>query len=477
MTEAKPAITVSISENRMRAFLTLPRPAAGGPYPYTEDDIYEALTGVGVESGVLLEEIEDLVAKERYVKRHLVAEGTPPVHGTDARLEFIVEIPESGRPQEKDYDRVDYRDLGMVVNVKAGQVLARKTPATMGEAGINVIGRPIPPRNGRDFPLSVGRGAAFLEANPLEVVATIDGQFQVRGFGRSQRISVEQTFTVNGDVDFSVGNLEVDGKVVVHGNVRSSFEVKATSDIDIHGFVEDATLESGGDVQVRRGAVSGPNRAKIVATGDVHLQFADRTDVITQGDIYVDREAVRCNFQADGAVFVGAERSSVGDIVAGTIDAGREIRVVNVGSGRGVVTRLRVGEKPSHARKRREVRKEMEQSVKNLTMVNTQIRHLEGQKDAYGKLPPDRAELLARLMGVQEVLEEQTRQQKSELAAFSREGGDSNPRVLVSGQLSAWTEVTIKGCVRMFTEPLEQVLIDLTGDGSAVVATALGERY
>jgi len=72
MTEAKPAITVSISENRMRAFLTLPRPAAGGPYPYTEDDIYEALTGVGVESGVLLEEIEDLVAKERYVKRHLV---------------------------------------------------------------------------------------------------------------------------------------------------------------------------------------------------------------------------------------------------------------------------------------------------------------------------------------------------------------------------------------------------------------------
>lgn len=476
MTEAKPAITVSISEDRMRALLTLPRPATGGPYPYTEDDTYEALTGVGVEAGVLLEEIEDLVAKERYVKRHLVAEGTPPAHGTDARIEYLVEIPEAGRPQEKEYGRVEYRDLGMVVNVNAGQALARKIPATMGEAGINVLGRPIPPRNGRDFPLSVGRGAAFSEANPLEVVATIDGQLQVRGFGRSQRITVEHTFTVNGDVDFSVGNLDVDGKVVVYGNVRSNFEIKATSDIDIHGFVEDATLESEGDLHVRRGVVSGPNRAKIVATGDIHLQFADRTDVITQGDIHVDREAVRCNFQADGSVYVGAEGSSAGDIVAGTIAAGNEIRVVNVGSGRGVVTRLRVGEKPSHARKRREVRKQLKQSAKNLTMVNTQITHLEGQKDSFGKLPPERAELLARLVGVQEVLEEQAQQLKSELAAFSREGGHSNPRVLVSGQLSAWTEVTVKGRVRMFTEPLEHVQIDLTEDESGVVATALGER-
>jgi len=476
MASTKPAAKVVVSDDKMRAFLTLPRPATGGPYPYTEDDIYDALTRVGVEAGVRLDEIADLIANERYVKRFLVAEGTPPVHGTDARIEILVERPEVGRPQEKEYGRVDYRDLGLVVNVKAGQVLARKIPATVGKAGINVLGRPLPPRNGRDIPFSAGRGAKISDENPLEIVAALDGQLRVDGYGRAKRISVEQTFTVNGDVDFSVGNLDVDGNVLVYGNVRSSFVVKATGDIEVHGFVEDATLESGGGVRVMQGVVSGPNRARIVADGDVHLQFADRTDVTAHGDIHVAREAVRCNLQADGSVIVGTDGSPHGDIVAGSIDAGEEIRAVNIGSGRGAVTRLRVGEKPSDARRRREVQKRLQQDVKNLEAIRKQVAYLDGKKDAYGNLPAEFAELYTRLTGVQEALAEEAKRLREELERLEEEQEKVYARVIVSGHLSAWTEVTIKGQKRLFTDSLNGVQIDLTDDGSAVVATSLSDK-
>jgi len=457
----------------MKAYLTLPRPPEGGPYPYTADDIYEALANVAVEAGVLLDEIDDLVAKESYVKLHVVAEGQPPVHGTDAHIEMLVTLPESGRPQEKEWGRVDYRDLGLVVNVKAGQVLARKIPATQGTPGFNVLGRPLPARNGHDVPLPAGRNTAPSETNPLEVVATINGQLHVRGYGRALRLSVEQTFTVNGDVDFSVGNLDVDGQVVIHGNVRGGFVVKATGDVRVHGFLEDATLESGGDVHVLRGAVSGPNRANIVAQHNVHLQFADRTNVTAGGDIYVDREAVRCHFQAEGSIIVGSQGSKRGDIVAGTMDAGKEIQVVNVGSGRGAVTRLRVGERPSQARKRREMQKRLENDRKNLQQVDSQIEILEGQKDAYGRLPPDRATLLARLEGVKQILSAESEDLQSQLREITKEIAEGNPRIVVYGQLAAWTEVTIKGQVRMFTDQLDKVQIDLTDDGASVVTTSL----
>ncbi len=470
---AKPPLKVNVSPDKMKAYLTLPRSLDGGGYPHTADDVYDALGHVSVEGGVLLDRIDEIIAGQHYVNREVIAEGQPAVHGTDAQIELLVELPETGKPQEKESGRVDYRDLGLVINVSAGQPLARKIPPTEGTPGFNVLGRPLPAHNGRDVPLPTGHGTQLSETDPLLVVATINGQLHIRKYGKTLRLSVEQTFTVNGDVDFSTGNLNVDGQVIIHGNVRSGFEVKATGDITVHGFLEDATLESDSDVYVKKGVVSGPNRANIVAQGDVYLQFADRTNVAAGGNIYVEREAVRCHFQAEDSIIVGSEGTQRGDIVAGTMVAGNHINVVNVGSRRGAVTRLRVGEKPSLARKRRESQKRLETATKNLQQVNAQIATLEGMKDAFGQLPPDRADLLSRLEGVQAILNEEAQGLRAQLEAMAREKEEGKPHVIVYGHLAAWTEIIIKDQMRMFTGAEEHVQIDLTDDGGSVVATSL----
>jgi len=457
----------------MKAYLTLPRSLDGEPYPYTVDDVYEALGQASVEGGVLLDKIDEIIAGQRYVNRELVAEGQPAIHGTDAQIELLVDLPEAGRPQEKESGRVDYRNLGLVINVSAGQSLARKIPPTQGTPGFNVLGRPLPAHNGRDVPLPTGHGTQLSEADPLELIASINGQLHIRDYGKTVRLSVEQTFTVNGDVDFSTGNLDVDGQVIIHGNVRSGFKVKATGDITVHGFLEDAALESDSDVYVKKGVVSGPNRANIVAQGDVHLQFADRTNVAAGGNVYVEREAVRCHFQAEDSIIVGSEDTQRGDIVAGTMVAGNDINVVNVGSRRGAVTRLRVGEKPSRARKRRESQKRLDADIKNLQQVNAQISILEGLKDDFGQLPADRADLLSRLEGVQAILNEEAEELRKQLEDMAQDREKGKPRVIVYGHLAAWTEIIIKDQMRMFTGALEHVLIDLTDDDGSVVATAL----
>ena len=72
-----------------------------------------------------------------------VAHGTPPQPGADGKITyyFRTNIPDGGRPLEtEEGGRVDHRELGLIENVTKGQVLAIKTPPTMGLPGKSVKG-------------------------------------------------------------------------------------------------------------------------------------------------------------------------------------------------------------------------------------------------------------------------------------------------------------------------------------------------
>ena len=67
------------------------------------------------------------------------------------------------------------------------------------------------------------------------------------------KVFVSSVFEVPADVDNSIGNVEYAGNVHVAGNVKGGFEVRAKGDIIVEGVVEDALLEAGGQIIVKRG--------------------------------------------------------------------------------------------------------------------------------------------------------------------------------------------------------------------------------
>ena len=63
-----------------------------------------------------------------------VAQGKAAVNGQDTRFERLVETPVERilKPQELDHGRVDMRDLGTILTVKAGAQLMRRHPRPRG---------------------------------------------------------------------------------------------------------------------------------------------------------------------------------------------------------------------------------------------------------------------------------------------------------------------------------------------------------
>jgi hypothetical protein len=68
------------------------------------------------------------------------------------RLERLVETAAERilKPQERDHGKVDMRDLGTLLTVKAGALLMRRHPATQGIDGFTVTGQTLTARHGKE---------------------------------------------------------------------------------------------------------------------------------------------------------------------------------------------------------------------------------------------------------------------------------------------------------------------------------------
>lgn len=337
-----PVIDVTVSKDKLSAYLTISQQPPQ-PYQVTVDDIYEALAAAKVEYGVMLEKIELLVTNQSYPSQELIAVGKEMVPGVDVALEYLVSVSGGGRPKDMGH-YVNHYDLSLVENVTAGQVLVRKIPLQPGVDGKSVFGQPLRAPRAKDIRLPAGKGTQISPENPNELIAKTNGfvRLDTHSFNK---VVVEDVFTVGGSVDLSTGNLDIEGSVTVHGHVREGFQVKATGNIKVFGRVESALVEAGGSIEILGGIIGGKNGAKISATDNISVKFADNATIIAGSAINIGEEAINCTLHADKSITVmGRTPGAAGAIIGGFVSAGYQIRAVSVGNDAGILTRLRVGE-------------------------------------------------------------------------------------------------------------------------------------
>ncbi len=356
-----PSIKVTVSRDKLYAYLTIAQ-APPEPYQITVDQIFDIMAKSKVEYGVMMDKIELIVANQEYPTEELIAVGQEFVPGIDGRLEYMFSAAMGKRPKDMGH-YVDHYDLNLVKNVEAGQLLVQKIPVQQGEPGMSVYGQPLRPPRVRDVRLPVGKGTEISKENPNELLAQTDGfvRLDTRSFNR---VVVEDIFQVRGDVDLSTGNLDIEGSVDISGTVREGFEVKATGNIKISGVMEAGNLGAGGSIEVVGGVVGGKNGAILKAENDIVVKFADNANMTAGGNISVADEVFNCDLLADKTITVGSRQQGklVGAIIGGSVSAGKEIKVMSVGTDAGILTRLRVGEKPGLVTRKRN----MQMDIKNL---------------------------------------------------------------------------------------------------------------
>ena len=379
-------ISYSISDDKMRAYVTVTKPNKGGREMDLQD-VKEIMENCGITFGFQEENVTKCLEEGTFNIPILAAEGRPPVNGQNAKIEYLVNVNKKVIPKYIGEDQsIDYKDLSIVENVVEGQKLARKVPATDGEIGRTVLGVKIETKAGKDIDIKEVLGDNVEMSDDGEyILSTINGQVVLRG----KSLNVEPIFEVSGDVGPETGNINFIGSVLVKGSVNDNYSIKAEGNIDVHGTVGKCDLEAKGDIMVKLG-IQGNENSVVKAGGDVIAKFIQFSNVQAGNNVVVTEAILNSNIDSDNRIILIGKRASAS---GGRLRALREVNGKVLGSQAGTRTLIETGISPAKRRTIDDLDKEKEELDNSIEETERNIKSLE-QAAKLKKLDDEKKEQL-----------------------------------------------------------------------------------
>ena len=409
--EKEAKILVTISGDKMTANVAIEPPFFTKSWP-TVDDVLRSLAANHVKVGIDTTAIESLLARKLANQPVAVAVGVPPVEGKDAYIELIKD---PDRPFEvRDDEKIDFWSRSTIVTVHPGQEIAVKHPLQTGKNGVDVTGGVVKYQPVRNVEFSFGDGLKRDDMDQLLLVATAEGQLK----NDKGRLVVLPELDIHRDIDFGVGSIDFTGAVRIHGAVRDGFHVVAQGNIDIHGPIEGAEIDSQG-VVVIHGGIRGVGKAVIRANGDISIDFCDQTTIRAGGSILVNKAVMHSRLYAQKAVMaLGSSKQS--QVAGGRIEAGLEVSCNILGSEMGTKTEVIVGLPPEQLEKRKVFTTEIKRLEENLERVEPNLVLLK-KMEAAGQLDDTKREMLMKLTKMKFQLQAGLEGMKKELAELDEQ--------------------------------------------------------
>lgn len=393
-------VEITLSEDKLSAYLQFKN--SEDDLIFTLSELEQVLASYKIVHGVDRSKLEGIVKNPKafFFSSTLIAHGTPPLPGQDGSVKLLHDLDsDTKKPSELEDGTVDFREVTSINNVRKGQIIAKRIPATAGVPGVAVTGEAIAAREGKDARLKMGKNVVA-DPEQLGLYAAIDGMVTKTD---RDKINVFPVYEVNGDVDYSVGNINFVGTVVIRGNVLSGFKIKCSGDIRVTGSVEGADLDAEGSIEISRG-VLGHNKAMIKAGKRVKSSFIQDATVIAE-EVLVTQSIMHSNVRAIKSVLC---KGTKGLIVGGTIQAGDYVAARTIGNSMSTATVIEVGVIPELRNELtqlraqvRTVRESLDKTEKALALLD----HLA----AAGNLTPDKVGMRVKLSHTKkQTLEEQT---------------------------------------------------------------------
>jgi len=332
------AFEITLFSNAMKAQLHYHPPVHTGKWP-PKSKIYELIEKKNITFGVSEEKIDEIYAAllEGTCDDEplFIAQGQEPVNGEDGRVEFLFDTTTSFTPKENADGSVDYKDIELVNRVDKGERVARLIPPGKGIPGKDVKGNVLPAVDGAPalLPLGINTKASETEENTL--ISLVDGNVRlVNG-----TVEVHEGLVIQGNVDYSTGNIEYKKSVTVLGDIQSGFNLSCGEDLQVDGTIEDSLVKVDGNL-LSKGGFVGTGKGHIEALGDVNLGFIKNQCIHCRGTVAVAREALNASIYARHKIVVHGVPLS---IAGGHYVAREEIEADTVGNLSGVKSFLEVG--------------------------------------------------------------------------------------------------------------------------------------
>lgn len=305
-------VTFEITPNRLECWCSYAPTGMGGS-PLTESDLTGFLRQYKILEGLQEESTQRLLhaaATGAALSNLLLAQGRPMTPGKNGYIHLAVQPAEKEEPEtEKAENQVDFRQVQVFLNVDPGDLIGTIMPPEPGTPGMTIHGETIPAQAGAPLAVKIGQNVR-LDDDGVSLFATATGRI----YCKDADISVEELYTVSGDVDFKIGNILFKGFVEIKGDVLDGFSVQADKGIKIHGNVGTCTIRSQGDISLC--GMNGQGRGSIVCGGNLAANFLYDTTIECDGNVSVEVEIRNCTINCLGAIRVAKGGLAGGESVA-----------------------------------------------------------------------------------------------------------------------------------------------------------------
>ena len=424
---------IEVSPDNMTVTARFYAPADGGEL-MTKEELLNDLSHKKVVFGIDDAAIDDFFENRKYCTNIVVAKGKEPRHGSDATIEYFFNVDLKVKPTLKDDGSVDFFNLNTINHCNKDDLLARLIPEDVGEAGTNVLGEKIKPRDVHRAYLKFGKNIRLGEEG-LEIYSEVNGHVTLV----DDKVFVADVFEVE-NVDNSTGNIEYEGSIQINGNVCENFSVKAKGNVEIRGVVEGAYVEAGGDIIIARG-MNGMGKGTLKAGGNIVSKFLENVKSAS-ADGYISTESIlHSTVMARSEVTVDGRR---GFITGGKVCAGNTIKVKTLGSSMGADTIVEVGTDPT-------IKVRFQELQKSVMEINRILRSIQpiidagNQKIAKGiRMEPDQLKYVLSLMKLRDAKNAQLQKDSEEMNQIQVELGlMASGQIIVTGEVFPGTKIVI----------------------------------
>ncbi|MFO7987184.1 MAG: FapA family protein [Desulfatiglandaceae bacterium] len=457
---------LKVSGNKLSVRLSVHPPSQSGKM-LTMELVEQMLTELGITHGINQTAIElalkEAAAEGTPILDTIIAEGKAPEPGENARIELKFQTEKVVGTIDQKSGAIDYKERQTLQNVKIGQVLAVKAPPTEGTNGISVYGDPIPAQRGTDESLAPGENVEVSD-DGLVLTSAIDG---VVILTPNNKVEVFKLFNVPGDIDYSTGNLSMDGSLDINGWIRSGFQVEAKGDIRIGGGIEDAYVKADIDISVA-GGIIGSGEGKVHAGGNITARFIENAQVHANGNVFIGNHIIRSKVSADGRIIDTGGKSR---IRGGSVSAGKVIQMHEIGSPAGIMTHVSVGVALEFREKLVDISKKLAEYKKRKIRLNMAL----AKYDKLGKdktIPDDLLRKLETLREQRRLIvteEERMAKEKNALSKKLSITDDQPLAVKVKGTVYSGTTVFVNGYAYKVTDDIEGKAIFILDEEELIV--------
>jgi uncharacterized protein (DUF342 family) len=431
-TDAPPAFEVRLSGDKLSMYVSAPDPHAN--LEATATLIAAELPPLELAVDIGTDILSDLLAQACAPGEHLVdfplLVGDMPVPPRDGEIQWQDDFFASGFALDEDRDKMDYWERAEKRAVEQDQLVAIVLQPLEGTPGRTLQGNEVPVPKPKPARLRAGKGIRTEDEDDRVLYhAAVAGRLN----HKDGTVSVDEVYTIRGNVSLETGNIKHTGALVVQGDVTEGATIECDGEIVIKGLVEPANITGGANLTVAGGIVGDPEHAITVA-GDVQARYLNDVNLRCEGNVTVTSQIDHSEVLCCGRVEIPRGR-----IAGGKVMAYRGIQVGHAGS-RGATGTTLIAGSDYRIEARQQAHRER---MTKLQGAREQITDTLAKTLAQGALDEARRKVVEHLKSkiaqIDEALKTQAEAQNHELEEAAR-GGVREVAVL----LELWSGVTFR---------------------------------